>query len=223
MGERAIIGDHDAASTRDRADVLRGRSMLLGFTGLIPLVLMVPILLLHLYAVGIVEGLVVGAGVISYHASRGQGITTVDLLAVGFSACSAILYFGFSDETLIKHLDIAIYTLLATLVLLSLARQRPWTEQFAKRLVPPEMWNRPAFHVINMRVTALWAVAFTVCDLLALFGSGPVRIYAPLGVLIATAVLVPRLARWYRARLLTSVEAPPRLPPARSSPSPRVS
>jgi hypothetical protein len=204
MAAAAVIADRDAVRATDERDVLRGRSLLLGFTGLIPLALMVPILLLHLYAVGVIEGLIAGAGVIGYHAGRGQGVTTVDSLAVGFSAISAVLYFGFGNETLIKHLDVAIYSLLATVVMLSLARRQPWTAQFAKRLVPPELWNRPAFHMINMRITALWAAAFTFCDLLALFGSGPARTYAPIAVLIATAVVVPRLARWYRGRSLAA-------------------
>ncbi|HEV3228248.1 MAG TPA: hypothetical protein VGY97_02140, partial [Solirubrobacteraceae bacterium] len=131
-----------------------------------------------------------------------QGITSVDLLAVGFGALNAVLYFGFDDKTVIQNLDVAIYTLLAALITLSLVRRQPWTAQFARRVIPPELWERPAFHTINMRITALWAGAFVVCDLLALLGSGAVRHYAPIAVLITTAVLVPRLARWYRARLL---------------------
>lgn len=216
-----MITDRDAVRATDERDVLRGRSLLLGFTGLIPLVLMVPILLLHLYAVGIIEGLVAGAGVIGYHSGRRQGITSVDLLAVGFSAISGVLYFGFGSEALIKHLDVAIYSLLATLVLLSLARQQPWTAQFAKRLVPPDLWDRPAFHTINMRITTLWAAAFALCDLLALFGSGPVHTYAPIAVLIATAVIVPRLARWYRGRVLAAGQADEALVPA-SPPAPAM-
>ena len=187
--------------TNPDLDVLRGRSLLLSFTGLIPLVLMIPILMLHLYAAGIIEGLLAGAGVIGYHFARKQGITSVDLLAVGFAAINAVLYFGFDTRTIIANLDVAIYTLLALLILLSLIRQQPWTTQFAKRTVPPQLWDRPAFHTINMKITAIWAVAFTTCDLLALLGSGSTRRYTPIALIIVTAALVPRLARWYRARL----------------------
>ncbi len=192
--------DPPAAAIDD--GLLRGRSMLLGFTGLIPLALMVPILLLHLYAIGIAEGLVAGAAVISYHAARRQGVTSIDALAVGFSTLSAALYFGFANKTLIEHLDVAIYTLLVAMVVLSLLRRRPWTAQFARRMVPPELWDRPAFHTINMRITALWAAAFIVCDVVALVASGPMRIFVPIALLFITALVVPRVARWYRARLL---------------------
>jgi hypothetical protein len=182
-------------------DSLRGRALLLSFTGLIPLMLMVPILMLHLYAAGIIEGLLAGSGVIGYHLARKQGITSVDLLAVGFAALNAVLYFGFDNRTIIANLDVAIYTLLAAIIVLSLIREQPWTTQFAKRTVPPQMWDRPAFHAINMKITAIWATAFVACDLIALLGSGSIRRYVPIALLIVTAVLVPRLARWYRARL----------------------
>jgi hypothetical protein len=182
-------------------ELLRGRSLWLGFTGLIPLMLMVPILLLHLYAAGIVEGLLAGSVVITYHLARQQGVTSVDLLTVGFAALNAVLYFGFDNRTIIANLDVAIYTLLAAIIVLSLIRQQPWTTQFAKRMVPQQMWDRPAFHTINMRITAIWAAAFLACDLVALLASGSIRRYVPIAVLIVTAALVPRLARWYRARL----------------------
>jgi hypothetical protein len=201
--------DHNPSAQADAGEVLRGRSLLLAFTGLIPLALMIPVLMLHLYAAGIIEGLVAGAGVISYHLVRRQGITNLDFLTIGFAALTALLYFGFDNKTIIENLDVAIYTLLVTLLTLSLIRRRPWTAQFAKRVIPPELWDRPAFHTVNMRITALWAAAFVVCDLLASLGSGPARRYAPIALLITTAMLVPRIARWYRARLLASTPGEP--------------
>jgi intracellular septation protein A len=182
-------------------ELLRGRSLWLGFTGLIPLMLMVPILLLHLYAAGIIEGLLAGSVVIAYHLARQQGVTSIDLLTVAFAALNGALYFGFDNRTIIANLDVAIYTLLAAIIVLSLIRQQPWTTQFAKRMVPPEMWDRPAFQTINMRITAIWAAAFVTCDLVVLLASGSIRRYVPIALLTLTAALVPRLARWYRTRL----------------------
>jgi hypothetical protein len=197
----------------DAAEVLRGRSLLLGFTGLIPLALMVPILMLHLYAVGIVEGLIAGAAVIAYHLARGQGITSLDALSISFAVPTAVLFFAFGNRTIIENLDVAIYTLLAGLIAVSLIRRRPWTEQFAKRVIPQEFWQRPAFRIVNMRITALWAGAFLVCDALAVFASGALRRYVPIALLFATALAVPRIARWYRARLSAAdLEQPSGLP-----------
>jgi hypothetical protein len=195
------MADLEIVPQRDATEVLSGRSLALGFTGLVPLALMVPILLLHLYAAGIVEGLVAGSGVIAYHLARRQGVTSVDVLVVGFATVTAVLYFGFANKTIIENLDVAIYTLLVVLIVLSLIRGRPWTAQFARRVISPELWDRPAFQIINMRITAMWAAAFVACDLLAALGSSPVRRYVPLAVLVITAVLVPRVARRYRSRL----------------------
>ena len=72
---------------------------------------------------------------------------------IGFAALNAVLYFGFGDRTIVANLDIAIYTIVAAMIVLSLIRRRPWTEQFAKRMVPAHMWERPAFHTINMRIS----------------------------------------------------------------------
>ncbi len=53
-----------------------------------------------------------------------------------------------------------------------------------------------------MRITALWAAAFTVCDAIALLAPGPLRVFIPIALLFATALAVTRLARFYWARLL---------------------
>jgi hypothetical protein len=182
--------------------------MLLGFTGLIPLIAMVPILMLRLYTAGILEGLVLGSGVIVYHLVRRQGVTSIDLLAIGFAALNAVLYFGFGDRTIVTNLDITIYTIVATMIVLSLIRRRPWTEQFAKRMVPAHMWERSAFHTINMRISSLWAASFVACDAIALSTDGAVRRFVPIALLIATAAIVPRFARLLRARLMAAEQLP---------------
>src|SRR4051794_21639144 len=97
--------------TSGRRDTVRRR--LLPFTGLIPVVLMVPVLALNAYGLAIVLTLVSGAGVIAYHLSRGQGVTSLDLILIAFGAVNAILYFGFDNAVLLDHIDAVIYTVLA--------------------------------------------------------------------------------------------------------------
>ena len=191
---------------------MRGRSLLLGFTGLIPLVVMVPILLARLYAVGIVEGLVLGSGVIAYHLLRGQGVTSIDLMAIGFSTVNAALYFGFADRIVIANIDIAIYTLVVAMIGLSLIRRRPWTDQFARRMVPPSVWEDPTFRTINLWTSVLWAISFGACDTIALSTGGTLRRFAPIALLVGTAAATPLLVRHLRARLTASshlVAGPP--------------
>jgi hypothetical protein len=194
--------------------LIRGLSLLQGFTGLIPLVVMVPILLVRLYAVGIAEGLVLGSGVLAYHLVRRQGVTSIDLIAIGFSALNAALYFGFADRAVIANIDIAIYTLVAATIVLSLIRRRPWTEQFARRMVPPYVREDQAFRTINMSTSFLWAVSFVACDAIALSTSGALRRFVPIALLVGTAAVTPPLVRHLRAQLTASKR------PARASPDP---
>src|SRR4051812_37733236 len=95
--------------TRGRRDAVRRR--LLPFTGLIPVVVMLPVLALNAYGLAIVITLVSGAGVISYHLARGQGVTSVDLILIGFGVVNAVLYFGFDSAVLLDHIDAVIYAL----------------------------------------------------------------------------------------------------------------
>ena len=44
----------------------------------------------------------------------------------------------------------------------SLAIRRPFTLQYAREQVEPELWNSPVFLAVNDRITAAWAVAFAV-------------------------------------------------------------
>src|SRR4051812_41090903 len=136
------------------------RRRLLPFTGLIPVVLMVPVLAFDLYGLAIVLALASGAGVIAYHLARGQGVTSLDLLLVGFAAVNAVLYFGFDDALLLDHIDAVIYTVLAAQAAWTLGHGEPWTTQFTRRTVPREAWSLPEFRAVNRFSTALWAVCF---------------------------------------------------------------
>jgi hypothetical protein len=51
---------------------------------------------------------------------------------------------------------------LLLIVLLSLALRRPFTLQYAREQVAPDLWNDPAFIRINYVITLVWALAFLV-------------------------------------------------------------
>jgi hypothetical protein len=178
------------------------RQRLLPFTGLIPVVLMVPVLAFDLYGLAIVLALVSGAGVIVYHVSRGQGVSSLDVILLCFGALNAVLYFGLNNTILLDHIDAVIYTLLAAHATWSLFRDPPWTTQFTKRTVPQHAWELPEFRAVNRFSTAIWAACFAACDVIALAAGDPLRLYLPIGLMVLTALLSRRLARAYLARLL---------------------
>ncbi|HXC12181.1 MAG TPA: hypothetical protein VNV39_05005 [Stellaceae bacterium] len=49
---------------------------------------------------------------------------------------------------------------LLAVVLFSLAIDRPFSLQYARKRAPPEVWNTPLFMSVNRRITWVWAAAF---------------------------------------------------------------
>jgi hypothetical protein len=190
------MGDHDRSV---RTSV---RQRLLPFTGLIPVILMVPVLAFNLYAVAIGLGIASGAAVIAYHLHKGQGVTNLDVILLGFAVLNAVLYFGFGSSLLIDHIDAVIYTVLSVLAAASLLGGTPWTTQFTRRTTSPVVWERWEFRRINQSSTALWALGFAICDATALVARHPLRLYAPIALMVALAVISRRVARAHLAHLL---------------------
>ena len=154
---------------------------------------MVPILLVHAYAVGVVVAVVGCVGVVAYHLARRQGVTSLDLLALVFAALNLVLYFGFHNEWLIQHIAIVFYTLLAGQCAISLLRGDPWTTQFTRRVVRPEFVSDPRFRTMNTRSTWVWTAAFALCDVVSLLAHGSLGTWLPVG-LMGVAVIVSRVS-----------------------------
>ncbi len=180
---------------------------LLALTGLIPLILSLPLYLLGLWTPAVIVGILITLGVIVYHRRIGQGVTSLDLLTLIFGVANAVLYFGFKSDILNEHIAVVIYSILLAQVAASLLHGDPWTLQYAKRSNPRELWDTPAFVAANRFVTVVWGGAFLLCDLAALFGGGALRYYIPIALLVVVAAVTQRLAVWYaRTRSLPGVE-----------------
>jgi hypothetical protein len=88
---------------------------------------------------------------------------------------------------------------LLLIVLVSLAVRRPFTLQYAREQVAPEIWNRPEFFRTNFVITAVWALAFVamvLADLILVYMPGvPPRI----GVIMTVLALVGayKFTAWY--------------------------
>jgi hypothetical protein len=172
---------------------VRSASPWLAFTGLLPVVLMVPILIAHAYAAGVIVAVVGCVGVVVYHLARRQGITSLDLLALVFAVVNVVLYFGLGNTWLIGHVAIVFYTLLALQSAVSLFRGDPWTMQFTRRVVRPEFVADPRFRRMNVRTTVVWVAAFAACDVLSVLVHGAAGTWLPV-VVLALAVVVSRVS-----------------------------
>ena len=180
-------------------------SWLMSFTGLIPLALTVPLLVLHLWSLGILVNGVGALLIIAFHLRRRQGITGLDMLSLACAIANAVLYFGYHTTILLEHLDTVIYSLLAGQVLYAQLRGEPWTTQFAKRAVAPERWVTPEFLTANRLISLVWGACFLCCAGASIWGMlGAWRALIPAIMLVTTAVLTPRLARWFGRRITRS-------------------
>lgn len=171
------------------------------FTGLLPALLMVPLLLLDLRTASVVLAAVASLGVVGYHLWRRQGLTALDALAVDFATVNVVLYFPLGSDVLVDNIDLVFYTLLllAMSAISLTGRREPWTAQFTRRTVVPDLWATPAFRAMNVATTRLWVVGFAVCDACALLLPDPWQVWVPIAALVVTV----RVSRRTGARVLS--------------------
>ena len=111
---------------------------------------------------GLVAGAVVSAALLLRDLLQGR---TAKVLEVG----TAVLFGGLALYALLGRpswsvigVRLVVDTGLLLIVLASLAMRRPFTLQYAREQVAPELWNAPEFVRTNYVITAVWALAFAV-------------------------------------------------------------
>ena len=91
---------------------------------------------------------------------------------------------------------------LLAVVLVSMAARRPFTLQYAREQVAPQLWNRPEFIQTNYVITGVWALAFFVMvlgELALLYVPGlPPR--AGVVAVILALVGAVKFTSWYPER-----------------------
>jgi len=95
-----------------------------------------------------------------------------------------------------------VMTLALIIVLITMAVGRPFTLQYAREQVAPELWASPEFIRTNYVITAVWALAFAVLVIADL-----ILLYRPdlsprLGIFLTIAALVGavKFTSWYPER-----------------------
>jgi len=64
----------------------------------------------------------------------------------------------------------------------------PFTQHFARKTAPPEVWQNPLFIRINTVMTRVWSGIFAACMLLSLYPSVITRALIPLSLIIFLGV-----------------------------------
>lgn len=91
---------------------------------------------------------------------------------------------------------------LLLVVLVSIAIRQPFTIQYAREQVAPDLWDKPEFIRVNYMITGAWASAFAVmvaADLLLLYAP---RLPSITGIAATVAALfgAARFTSWYPKR-----------------------
>jgi hypothetical protein len=91
---------------------------------------------------------------------------------------------------------------LLLVVLISMALRRPFTLQYAREKVSPDLWNSPEFIRVNYVITAVWAAAFAImviADLVMLYLPA-VPLKVGIWVTILAIFGAVRFTSWYPER-----------------------
>jgi len=111
---------------------------------------------------GLVAGTVVSIGLLLRDVASKR---SVKVLEVG----TAILFGGLALYAVLNKpawsvigVRLMVDSGLLLIVLLSMALRRPFTLQYAREQVAPEIWGTPQFVRTNYVITAVWALAFAV-------------------------------------------------------------
>jgi hypothetical protein len=116
--------------------------------------------------VGIVTGLVLAAvvaallilkSVISRQSIKVLEVGTLILFG-GLAIYASLAHPAWSIIAVRLRVDIG----LLLVVLVSLALRKPFTLQYAREQVSPEIWSLPGFIQTNYVITAVWALAFAI-------------------------------------------------------------
>ncbi len=180
---------------------------LINFSGIVILILTLPLFILNLWSVSIIVTIVLALAFVGYALLKGRKVGSLDVVWLTFGVINAVLYFGFKNTILLQHLDTLIYTVLLAMIVLSLIQRRPWTEQYARRTTPPEFWETKAFHSINFTITVVWGIAFLLCDLVSLLLDRGSRAIVEAVILVVVAVMTPTLGRLLARRFQTKQNA----------------
>jgi len=182
----------------------------LGFIGLAPIALTLPLAFLHLWSFYIVAVIATSLLVLGYRLLlQKQRLTGANLLTLLFGVVNAVLYFGLHTSIVLQYVNIAIYTLLFVQVVFSLLWGEPWTEQFTKPFGAARgLLHTRTFHKGNRFVTMIWAAVFLLCVLIEAFaeiaGQQLHRLellrFLPLLLLVVLALQTGRLLGWYITR-----------------------
>jgi len=145
--------------------------------------------------------------VVVHQRRRGQNYDAL-IIEIGsgvFFAALVVLVFAAPHSGLLGYSTALSSAALAVIAWGSLAIRRPFTLGIAKQTTPREAWDQPLFLRVNVIITLVWAISFTLgAVLLAVIvhagGGVGVRSVAQVAAFVIPMVFTVRYAALVRAR-----------------------
>ncbi|MGH3376278.1 MAG: hypothetical protein ACRDP6_16205 [Actinoallomurus sp.] len=142
-------------------------------------------------------------------AGRPADAVIIEMGSAVFFAALAVVAFADPHSGLHPYSAGLANGMLALVALISLAVRKPFTLGIAKQSAPREYWDQPAFLLVNMIITSVWAASFvvtaTAAALIAHAGDGHKT--AIMITQIAGIVVPVVFTRFYVAHVQAKAEA----------------
>lgn len=154
----------------------------------------VPALLLALLA----------AAVATAREARARSLKILDTVTLIFFLVVTVGILGFGWTALGVYMTILVNVTLLAIAWGSLIAGTPFTIQYAREEVPPELWRSPAFLKVNQSITAVWGLDFFLSALVSLYrhatgDMGLVSQYLWVLFSVLAALFTVYYPAWYRA------------------------
>lgn len=175
-------------------------SVLLGFS---PFIVFAILMRLSTVPVALFAGAAVALVLVARELRAGKAAKVLEIGTVLLFGGLGLLVIIAPGDWSILGVRLAVDIGLFAIVVISILIRRPFTLQYAREQVPPEIAAHPAFYAVNTVITAGWAVAFAV-----MVAADGLMLYAPqvpltVGIALTVAAFVGAVwfTRWYPARV----------------------
>jgi len=152
----------------------------------------------------------VAAAVTTMRQIMRRSLKILDSVTLAFFVFIAIGLVGFDWMLLASYMTILVNFTLTAIAWGSLLVGTPFTIQYAREQVAPELWRTRLFLRINQYISAVWGVAFFLSGLISVYrhatgDSSFVSQYAWVLLSLGAALVTVYFPDWYRARLSNQV------------------
>ena len=153
------------------------------------------------WRLGLAAGLVVGIAVLV--SGRRDGVDVISAAGVVYFAALLPVALAEPASSLSDGTAAMALAVLGIAATASILLGRPFTETFARRETPQELWDTPQFRDANRVITTAWAVSFlvTAAVLAVLLLIAPDALGVRIAVQVVGFVVPIRFTSLYRARL----------------------